>query len=651
MHSSKSAHSRSLPKVFASAAIAVFSLVLAFDAHGQDDSIEPDPFPSPQELRGLSIEDLADLRITTAARRPEKLRDTPAAVSVVTGEDIHRGGARNIPDALRLATGVHVARADNNNTWAIGVRGFTFTTSNKLLVLRDGRSLYSPLFSGVFWDVQDTMIEDIDRIEVIRGPGATLWGANAVNGVINILSKSARETQGTLLTAGGGDRERGFGAARYGGKAGENTWYRVYVRGWDRDDVLASDGSERDEHTRFGQGGFRVDSEPKQNVTWTLQGELYDGTTYRPEGDPIDLTGGHLLGRWIYSHANDHRVRLQGYYDRVERDIPAFFGEERDTFDAEFDHRFAAGDRHDFLWGGTARVSADTVTNSGALAFEPDDETVRLFSAFLQDKIALVPDRLDFTVGSKVEHNSYTGVEVQPSIRLAWMPEERQTVWAAISRAVRTPSRFDRDVFVFDSGGDVVLRGDDDFESERLIAYELGYRVRPAQPVTFDFALFYHDYEELRGFGGQDPLVFENRLEGESFGGEVGVNYRVSEWWRLKAGYAHLQKRLRSSEGEPTKAPDERAAQGNDPKHIVFLQSTLNLGDQWAFDSVLRHVSELPNPPIPSYTELDLRLAFLPHDNLELSLVGRNLIDPYHPEFGSTHAVPRMIFFRAKWTF
>lgn len=622
-------------------------LILALQGYSQETPYEPGAFPSPRELRGLSIEDLADLRITTVARRPERLRDSPSAVSVVTAEDIRRGGATTIPDALRLATGVHVARSDNN-TWAIGVRGFNLTTSNKLLVLRDGRSLYSPLFSGVFWDVQDTMIEDLDRIEVIRGPGATLWGANAVNGVINIISRDAKDTQGTLLTGGGGNREDGFVAARYGGQAGEKTWYRVYARGWDRDDIIAADGSRINAPNRFGQGGFRMDSELRPGVDWSLMGELYDGRFDRPTGDPIDVSGGHLLGNWTHTYNSDHHVRFQTYYDRVERDIPGTFGETRDTVDAEFDQRFFIGHRHDFLWGATARLSRDRIDNSAALAFLPDSETVELYSVFVQDRISLAPDRLDLTVGSKFEHNSYSGFEFQPSIRLAWLPEERQTVWAAVSRAVRTPSRIDTDFFVFDGAGNTMIRGDRDFQSERLIAYELGYRFQPVKPVTLDFALFYHDYDHLRSLEGQDPTVLENLLEGESYGGEFSSTVRVSEWWRLKAGYAHIQKQLRAK-SESDDDPDQRGAEGNDPRHILFLQSTLNLTEEWALDGVVRHVSELPNPSVPSYTELDLRLAYLFREELEFSLIGRNLLDPHHREFGSTHAVPRTVFFRVRW--
>lgn len=638
---------RRLPRGWGAVTISLFLIPVAYS---QTDPAKPDLFPSPAELKLLSIEDLAELRITTAGRRTERLHNVSSAVSVVTGEDIRRGGVHTLPDALRLATGVHVARA-NNNTWAIGVRGFNLTTTNKLLVLKDGRSLYSPLFAGVFWDVQETMLEDVERIEVIRGPGATLWGANAVNGVINIITRNAKDTQGALLSGGAGAHERGFVAGRYGGQAGENTWYRVYVKGWDRDDIVAADGSDTDERSRFGQGGVRIDSEPRPDVSWTVQGDLYDGRYDQLTEDPIDLFGGNVLGRWTHSYDADHRVQIQTYYDRVERDIPERFGEVRDTFDAEMNHRFVAGDRHDFLWGANARVSRDDVDNSATLAFFPDSRTVRLFSAFVQDRISLAPDRLDLTLGSKFEHNSYSGFEYQPGIRLAWMPEERQTVWASVSRAVRTPSRIDTDFVRFEeTSGDPNLRGNRNFRAERLVAYETGYRVQPAQSLTLDLALFYHDYDHLRSLEEEDPTILDNRLEGETYGGELSGNYRLSQWWRLKGGYAHLQKRLRAKSGSDDD-PNQRGAEGNDPRHIVFLQSTLNLGDRWTLDGVARHVSRLPNPRVPSYTELDLRAARFIGKDLEVSVVGRNLLDPDHREFGATHAVPRTVYFRMEWQF
>lgn len=625
-----------------------FSLLFAAIASGgYAQSIAPieDSFPSLEELRGLTLEDVADLRITTATRRSERLRDTPAAVSVVTNEDIRRSAIRNIPDALRLAAGVHVARANNINAWAVGVRGFTFTTTNKLLVLRDGRSLYSPLFSGVFWDAQDTLMADIDRIEVIRGPGGTLWGANAVNGVINIISKDAKETQGPLLIGGAGDREDGLVSARYGGQVGEKTWYRVYARGWDRDDVLASDGSHLNEHRRFGQGGFRIDGTPSPAALWTLQGEIYDGRNEWAGQEPTDIAGHHLLGRWTLAPDSERRVRIQTYYDYVEREVPALGEEQRDTFDVELDQRIPIGDRHDFLWGATARYSKDSVQNTPTLAFEPSSRGIHLVSGFVQDRISLVEDVLDLTVGTKLEHNTYTDFEVQPSVSLAWTPTESHTVWAAISRAVRIPSRFDRDVIRINTNTGTESRGSSDFASEKLVAYEIGYRVRPLEPLTFDFALYYHDYNELRGITSTDPQFYSNLFKGETYGGEVTATFHASEWWRLRLGYAHLQKDLHTRPGMVTDAE----AEGNDPKHIAFLQSRVNIGERWAFDSVLRFVSELPDPKIPSYTELDLQLAWLAREDLELSIAGRNLIDRYHREFGSTHAVPRTVFFRVKW--
>jgi len=608
--------------------------------------------PDVAALRRMSLEELIDLRITTVSHRPERLLEVPAAISVITAEDIQRTGVTSIPDALRLATGMHVARA-NNNTWAISARGFNLNTANKMEVLIDGRSIYSPLYSGVFWDVQDVVMEDVDRIEVIRGPAGTLWGPNAVNGAIHIFTKHARDTQGTLAVGGGGIGERGFATVRQGGAIGDNMWYRVYGRNWVRGGIVLADGEETDERRVFGQGGFRIDSEPAPDDHWTLQGDLYEGRFDRGGIlEPIEGRGANLSGRWTRRNGDDSEVMVHAVYDRVERTIPGTFGEVRDTGQVDFLHRFPWGERHNLVWGMDARVSQDRIENSETIQFLPASKTFSQVGFFVEDQIALAPEYLELTVGTRVGHNTYSGIEYQPNARLAWMPTAKQTVWTSVSRAVRIPARIDTEFFARNAEtGDPLVFGNPDFRSEVLWAYEAGYRVRPAEALTLDLAFYYNDYDHLRSreFDAVPGPAFMlgNELEGETWGGEFSATWQASEWWRLRGGYAHLQKRLRLKPGSSD--PTGGAGEGNDPDHIFFLHSAMELGERWDFDAVVRHVSELPSPNVPSYTELDLRLGWLAAQDMEISLVGRNLLKSEHREFGTTHAVPRIIFAQLRW--
>src|SRR5947209_9123363 len=383
-------------------------LFIALGAFGQTPPAQPD-------LTELPIETLLQMEVTTVSRKSEKLSQSPAAVSVITQDDIRRSGVTSIPEALRLVPGLEVARLDASQ-WAISARGFNDVFANKLLVLQDGRSIYTPLFSGVFWDVQGTMLEDIERIEVIRGPGATLWGANAVNGVINIITRSARDTQGLLITGGGGTEEHDFGGVRYGGKFSEHAFFRIYGTYFNRDDSALPNGDDAHDGWQLGRGGFRLDWDVSEHNLLTLQFDLYRGTLHQVFGtfdpanpinftrvvrDEIDLAGENLLGRWSHSFSSDSDLRLQLYYDRTERNT-VIFKEDRDTFDIDFQHRFPLGRRHDVIWGGGYRVTGDQVGNSPTISLTPDSRTTHLFSAFVQDEIALVPDRFRLTLGSKL---------------------------------------------------------------------------------------------------------------------------------------------------------------------------------------------------------------------------------------------------------
>ena len=488
-----------------------------------------------------------------------------------------------------MAPGLDVGRVDAHS-WAISARGFNDVFANKLLVLIDGRSVYTPLFSGVYWDVQDVLLEDIERIEVIRGPGASLWGANAVNGVINVITKKAAATQGFLATGGGGNEERGFTGFRFGGALGDALHYRVYGKYFDRADSALPAGGQADDGWSSERAGFRVDWEPPGAHRLTLQGDSYEGREdeliqrLRPaspfvpylDRDTPTFSGGNVLGRWTCNFGGGSELALQSYYDRTTRSS-ATLDEQRTTFDVDFQHRFDWGTRQTIVWGGGYRRTADKIGSTFDVTLTPAERTDELVSAFLQDEIALVKKKLTLTLGSKFEHNDYTGFEFQPSARLAWTPGERQTVWASVSRAVRTPSRAEDDIrlrsapvlppgalfaglppLVPPSPAVVTaIMGDRDFQSEELTAYEAGYRVKAGARLTADLALFYNDYDQLRSITPSDPaldftaspaqfnLTGGNLMTGRTYGGELSVNLQLTDWWRIRADYALLKMDLR----------------------------------------------------------------------------------------------------------
>ena len=463
------------------------------------------------QLKELSLEELMDIEVTSVSKRPERLSETASAIQVITQEDIRRSGATRLPEALRLASNLEVAQIDSRR-WAISARGFNSPFSNKLLVLIDGRTVYTPLFAGVFWDVQDTLLEDIDRIEVISGPGATLWGANAVNGVINIITKDAKDTQGTLLAGGGGTELRGFGGVRYGGAVAPNFRYRIYGKYFDRDGTVLPDGRDASDDWHQGQGGFRMDWDASESDVFTVQGDGYDGRISQAGADAIDVSGANVIGRWSHTFYEGSELTLQLYYDRTHRDIPGEVSEDLDTYDVDFQHRFPLGERHDIVWGLGYRLIEDDVGNSPAVAFLPPQVSRQWFSGFVQDEIALVKDRVHLTLGTKIEHNDYTGFEFQPSGRLAWRLSEQQILWSAISRAVRTPSRIDRELFLRVDDPDLRIDGGPDFESEELLAYELGYRVQPFSRLGLSLAAYYNDYDDLRSRESQSACGRSRRV-------------------------------------------------------------------------------------------------------------------------------------------
>jgi iron complex outermembrane recepter protein len=610
--------------------------------------------PAPSVLKNMSMEQLMDLVVTSVAKRPEKLSEAASAIQVITGDDIRRAGATSLPEALRLASNLEVAQIDSRQ-WAITARGFNNLFADKMLVLIDGRTVYTPLYAGVYWDVQDTMLEDLDRIEVISGPGATQWGANAVNGVINITTKSAKDTQGSLLVSGGGTELETDEEARYGGKLAPNVYYRVYAKYFDRGDSVRPNDRPSNDAWRMGQIGFRVDWDAPAGDLLTLQGDAYDGSMGQVGPDNIRASGENVLGRWSRQLAENSDVKLQVYYDRTHRRIPGSFTQDIDTYDLDFQHRRPLGPAHDLVWGLGYRLVEDDVVNTPANAFLPPRVGRQLFSAFAQDEIALKGDLLHLTVGTKIEHNDYTGFEFEPSVRLAWTPAKQQTIWGAISRAVRTPSRIDRDLFS-PATPPYRIAGGAKVVSEKLIAYEAGYRVQFNPKLSLSLATFINRYDDLRSLEPlTPPLAFpvaaSSGFFGRSAGAELTADWHVTPGWRLRAGWTELRV---SSEPQAASDRGTRDSITRDPNHQISLHSLLNLSARWECDADVRYVAPIQTQAVPGYTECDLRLGWRPSQAWELSLLGQNLLHPRHAEFntpGARRELQRAIYGKASWRF
>jgi iron complex outermembrane receptor protein len=606
--------------------IAVLMLAPLPAAAQTEQVVEP-----PKALKQLSLEELFDLEVTSVSKKPESVSKTAAAVHVVTSDDLRRMGVVSIPEALRYIPGVEVARV-NSRSYAITARGFNGTVANKLLVLMDGRSVYTPLYSGVFWDVQDALIEDIEQIEVIRGPGATVWGANAVNGVINIISKSAANTQGFLVTGGAGNVERGFGGVRYGGTLGPRAFFRVYAKDYDRGPSLLPDGEDAGDASRMRQGGVRADWTPTADDGITVQGDLYGSSIDGRNSGPTELSGGNAQAHWTRRFSEHSNLQLQAYYDRTKRDVPSTFGETLDSYDLTLNHRFSPASRHDVVWGLGYRLTSDDVRNSAALAFLPPRLDHRLYTGFVQDELTLSASRLYLTVGSKIEHNSYTGFEYQPGVRLAWTPTPEQTVWGAVSRAVRAPSRIDRDFFAPGQPPHFLV-GNPNFESEVLKAFELGYKGQPTSDLSTSISTFYNVYDKLRSLETGPPLFLANGLEGRTYGVEAEVACQVVSRWRLSAGYTFLRLILNA---EPTSTDTSQTKQeGDSPRHQAFARSSFTLPHDVSLDASVRFVDDLPNQMVPATTVCDARLAWQPTKTAEVAVVGQGLFDSRHAEFGT----------------
>jgi iron complex outermembrane receptor protein len=617
------------------------------------------------DLTQLSLEDLMNTKVTSVSKKEQSLSKAAAAIFVITQEDIRRSGATNIPDLLRMVPGLDVAQI-NANSWAVSARGFNHQFSDKLLVLIDGRAVYTPLFAGVYWDTQDVPLEDIERIEVIRGPGATVWGANAVNGVINIITKSAAETQGGLLIAGGGTQDLALGMAQYGGKIGKDASYRVFAKYLDQNHLPNLTGQNGEDGWHLSHVGFRTDASLTQKDSLTVEGDLYGGTEGANFGHivsiapPVDenvngsekIPGGDILSRWNHVFSSRSDTRLQFYFDRYERDGREL-SENRDTFDLDFQHHLALGARHDLIWGVDYRHSSDFTVGTIDQAWVPAGGALQLFSTFAQDEIVLKPDRVFLTVGTKLENNYYAGWDVDPSVRVAWTPTKRHTFWTAVSRAARTPDRRNEDadinIAAFPGPGGVpallTLLGNPEEKSEHVVAYEAGYRAQPAGPFSIDVATFFNTYTDLATTEPGPPflvvnpapshfvfpLVWGNKMHGTTDGIEVSSNWKVNDRWTLSPGYALLQMHLHT---DPTSQDTTTLAdtEGSSPRHQAQLRSHLNLPCHFIWDVSGYFVERLPDQQVPSYTRLDTQLSRQLGEGLELSLVGQNLLRDHHLE-------------------
>jgi iron complex outermembrane recepter protein len=583
---------------------------------------------TPESLKRLSLEELLDLEVTSVSRRPQKLTATASAIQVIRSEDIRRSAATQLPDVLRLASNLEVARV-GARSWAISARGFDIPLANKLLVLMDGRNVYSPLFHGVLWDAQDTVLADIDRIEVISGPGATQWGANAVNGVVNITTKRAADTHGLLFEAGGGNRLPAFGTARYGGAVTPDLNFRVYAKYHDRDASVGTSGQDLNDDWHSRHGGFRMDWDATPQQLLTLQGDVHE--LQFDDNNPANTQrqrGHNLILRWSQSLSEDSQLQAQMYYDRAERATTTLV-DTLDSYDVDVQHNFALGARQHVIWGFGYRRSHDDV-DSAQLVLDPSETSQEWLSGFVEDELTLAPEKLFLTAGVKIERNDYTGWEYQPSVRLAWQVDPSILLWTALSRAVRTPSRLDSDLVLgaFDGGRN--------FESEELLAYEVGARWQPSERIAISLATYYNDYDklrsvELRANPPPPQFVIENLHYGEAYGAELTVGVQMLERWRLFAGYTYLNLDIRARPGSfDTTAGGSEAA---DPDYQALLRSSLDLAPNVTFDAVLRYVDRIDIQRVPAYAELDARLGWQISPQIELVLAGENLLHDRHAEF------------------
>ncbi|MGB0911838.1 MAG: TonB-dependent receptor plug domain-containing protein, partial [Nitrospirales bacterium] len=615
-----------------------------------------------------------NVEVTSVSKKKQKLSGAAAAIFVITQDDIRRSGVTSIPDALRMVPGVQVARLDSNK-WAVSARGFNSRFSNKMLVLIDGRNLYNSFFAGTIWEAADTILEDIERIEVIRGPGGTLWGVNAVNGVINIITKHAKDTQGGLVSTLGGTEEA-IGGVRYGGTFGQDLHYRIFAKGFNRDTYFNQVGAHDD--WRMLRGGFRTDWDMDTQNTFMTEGALYDGDAgqrvtlptlvapsfSRTVDEDIRMTGGHVLFRWGHEISQDSDMEFKFFYDHFQREETAI-NITIDMLDLDVQHRFALPFNQDIVWGLGYRYWMDDYRTSFAIAPTPQTETFQLFNGFIQDEVSLLEDTIKITLGSKLSHNDFTGWEVQPNGRVLWQPVSEHAWWVAGSRAVRVPSR------AADSGALVLppnpptltvpvrITGNQRLGPESLVAFEAGYRLAPIPEATFDITAFYNLYDNQIGTRrtAVSPIPtfqFTNNKEARTHGVEVAANLQVVKSWQIRGAYTYLNIDVETEAGA-LGLPD--TDEQGDPHHQASIRSLISLPYDVELDSWVRYVDALPSRSIPSYWELDLRVGWKPWKDVEISLVGQNLLDTHHPEMASSflitqaNEVQRSMYGKVTWGF
>jgi len=619
--------SRSMPGFAAGARLAGLAALTALTATTTALAAVPAPAPV-ASLADLSLEQLRDVVVTTVSRGEQRLDRVAASVYVISAEDIRRSGATTIPEALRLAPTLDIARADSSQ-YAISGRGFNNVLANKMLVLIDGRTVYTPLFSGVFWEAQDVMLEDVDRIEVVTGPSTALWGSNAVNGLIHVITRSAAGTQGALASLRAGNRDRGA-AARYGGAFGEGGRFRAYAKYYDRDTTHRGDGSAVGDAAHGVQGGFRLDW-GRANDTATLQGDIYHGDVDQATVGARRFSGANVTGRWQRRFADGSEASAQVYADHTEREHPQNFSERLDTVDAVAQYAFKPASGHSVVVGGGYRYARDRVETTAALAFIPGKRSLSWGRLFAQDQIDLTPT-IALTLSGSVESNPYTGAELLPGLRLGWTAAEGHLLWAAYSRAVRAPSRIDREFFS-PAQPPFVLAGGPGFSAEISNVFELGYRGQSSLHLSYSLTLFDVKHRRLRSLAPTPAgLQFENDIRGFTRGLEAWARWRVTEQWRLDAGLVVQNQKLRVSDGEVDVGGI--ASLGNDPQHFASIRSSLDLGPAWTWNLAVRHVGARPDPDVPGYTAVDTRVAWKVNDRAELAVGVQNLLDRRHPEWG-----------------
>lgn len=611
-----------------------------------------------EALDDISFEELGNI-VTSVSKRPEDPFRSAAAITVITQEDIRLSGVTHIAELMRMVPGLQVAQVGSGD-WAISSRGFNDQFANKLLVVIDGRTIYTPLFSGVYWDVQDVVLEDIERIEVIRGPGAALWGANAVNGVINILTKKAEQTQGVYVSQLIGTEDKTITAGRYGGAVGDDLFYRAYAKYAEHDDSETLTGERASNAWDSGKAGFRTDMEVSPTRKITMQGDIYsaeaDLDVFSPSAitppatflqDKFRSRGANLLTRWSEKHGDGIESTFQAYYDYQSPDY-SILRQSINTFDFDYQTSWSYNDRHQLVWGAGYRLVSDEFVGSPTLSLVPDSRDTSLYSAFLQDTIALIPKTLDLTLGTKVEHNDFTGVEVQPNARLAWYPTNNQTVWASVARAVRTPSRAEDDIrldLLYDPTTTAIIRqvGNRDMESEELIAYELGYRIKPTSSLSFDISGYINDYDKLRSAEFLAPEITPDGLfipvspsnlgQGKTYGFELASTWDVTDRWNLTGSYTYINLELETKAGSSDIVLQEE--EDKIPHHQFNIRSNFKVTDDIELTNMVYYVDRLELYNVDDYVRLDTRLGWKVDNGIEVALVGQNLLDNAHQEFGS----------------